>query len=185
MKNISALLLFGILTFGLFGLNSCQKDDDDMGGDNEQEVITTVQLEFTPAGGGSPVTFVFSDNDGPGGQDPVKDQIALTAGATYELKVEFIDRSNPADPEFITEEVQDEAEEHLVCYAITGGVLTATAKDQDVNGKPLGLIADVQAGAAGAGTLTISLKHMPSKDAATPCNTGDTDVEAEFAVVVN
>lgn len=186
MKNNLYILALAFLGLNLITFTACQKDDGDGDDpDNEQEVITTVQLTFTPAAGGSPLIFVFSDPDGPGGQAPAVDQVALAANTNYEMEVEFIDNSNPSSPDFITDEVQDEADEHLVCYAVSSAAVTATAKDQDTNGDPLGLIADVQTGAAGTGSLTISLKHMPSKSAANACSTGETDVEATFDLAVN
>jgi hypothetical protein len=186
MNQIFKFFILGAIAFSLITVTACQKDDDDMvdPGD-EPEVITTVQLEFTPSAGGNAVTFVFSDEDGPGGQAPAVDDISLSANTSYEVTVEFLDRSNTSNPVFITDEVQDEATEHLVCYAVSGDVPAFTIKDQDANGDPLGLIAGVETGAAGTGTITVSLKHEPTKDGANACSTGETDVEATFAVTVN
>jgi hypothetical protein len=186
MKNIFKLFTFGIIAAGLIGVSACQKDDDDMEVPTDQEVITTVELEFTPAGGGAAETFTFSDEDGPGGDAPVVDQIDLAANTTYSLSVEFIDRSDAANPEFITEEIEDEKEEHLVCFESSIGDVTVTINDQDADGNPLGLSSTVETGAAGTqGTFTIILKHEPSKTASDPCSTGETDVEAEFMIMVN
>lgn len=186
MNQIFKFFTLGIVALSLFSVTACQKDDDDMTDpDDEQEVITTVQLMFTPDTGGSALTFVFSDPDGPGGNAPAVDDIVLDANTTYEIAVEFIDRSDAANPEFITEEVEEEAEEHLVCYSTTGDLAAPAIKDQDGNGDPLGLFATVVTGNAGSGTLTIILKHEPMKSASDACDTGETDVEAEFAVTVN
>ncbi|MBK7870006.1 MAG: hypothetical protein IPJ74_04585 [Saprospiraceae bacterium] len=59
-----------------------------------------------------------------------------------------------------------------------------TIQDMDENGKPLGLVSTLKTGAAGNGTLKISLKHEPDKDAANACNTGETDAEQTFNVVI-
>lgn len=186
MNQIFKFFTLGIVTFSLITVTACQRDDDDMTDPgNEQEVITTVQLMFTPELGGGVLTYVFSDPDGPGGNAPAVDNIVLDANSSYELAVEFIDRSDAANPDFITDEVQDEAEEHLVCYSVTGDLSAPTIKDQDGNGDPLGLFATVVTGDAGSGTLTISLKHEAMKTAANACSTGETDVEAEFTVTVN
>lgn len=185
MKSIFKFLTFAILATALVSVSACKKDDDDTEVPSEQEVITTVQLKFTTEDGSDFDTFVFSDEDGPGGDAPIIDDIELGANETYELEIDFIDRSNPADPEFITEEVQDEAEEHLVCFDVASANVTVTAKDQDTNGDPLGLISTVTTGDAGQGTLTISLKHEPTKSASDPCSTGETDVEATFVININ
>ena len=185
MKNIIKLLLSGLVIFQLMSITACKKDTENPDTGTDPEVITTVQLEFTPTTGGTASTFVFSDVDGPGGDAPLIDEIRLAANTSYELKVEFIDNSDASNPEFITDEVQTEAEEHLVCYSASGAAPTPSIKDQDSNGDPLGLVADVQTGAVGNGILTISLKHEPNKGGSSPCSTGETDVEASFTVVLN
>lgn len=186
MKSKSQLFNFGIFFLSLFTIASCMKDDDDMmDPGNEQEVITTVQVTFSPTDGSTPITFVYEDQDGPGGQNAVADAIVLAANTTYEISVDFLDNSNPSSAVFLTDEVQEEAEEHLVCYAVGGAVPEVTIKDQDADGEPLGLIAEVETGAAGSGTLTVSLKHEPMKSNANPCNTGESDVEAPFSVTIN
>ncbi|MCB0628269.1 MAG: type 1 periplasmic binding fold superfamily protein [Saprospiraceae bacterium] len=185
MKNIIKLFTFGILGAGLLSVTACQKDDDDTDVPTDQEVITTVQLDFTPVAGGTTESFVFSDEDGPGGNAPIVDEISLAANTAYDLSVEFIDRSDAANPEFITEEVMEEADAHLVCYEVSIGDVSVTIKDQDVNGNPLGLSSTLQTGAAGTGTFTILLKHEPTKTASDPCSTGETDVEADFVISIN
>ena len=42
---------------------------DDGGSTNAEELITTVRLTFTPAGGGTAIVAEFDDPDGDGGVD--------------------------------------------------------------------------------------------------------------------
>ncbi|HEU0029126.1 MAG TPA: hypothetical protein VFQ53_00745 [Kofleriaceae bacterium] len=137
--------------------------------DNEGEVITTVTLTFTPDGGGTPVTASFDDPDGDGGELPVIDPIVLTAGTTYDLAVQFINRrEEPAED--ITLEVRDESDEHQVFFtgsAVDGpasdhpdGPLVQTYADLDVNGLPIGLDNQIVA-RTGTGMLTVTLRHLP------------------------
>ncbi len=171
-----------LAAFALVLSTSCLKDDDDPG-PTDQELITTVALVFTD-GGGMVSSFEFADLDGPGGLPAVKENINLKANTSYGLAVAFFDNSDIANPVNITEEVLEEADEHLVCYEVTGAVAAPVIIDKDANNKPLGLGATLQTGAAGGGTLKITLKHEPDKNAANPCSTGETDAEVTFDVVI-
>ncbi len=174
--------LLPLLALGVLATAGCNKDDDDTGGD-PQELITTVQLEFSPASG-TPLTFSFKDVDGIGGSAPVVDNIALSANTTYTLRVKFLDESQAGNVDDITAEVSGESAAHLVCFDTEGGVPLPAVQDTDTNGKPLGLVSQVVTTAAGIGKLTVSLKHEPDKGAAAPCNTGETDVEVTFDVTI-
>jgi len=185
MTNNNKLMfkyLLPLLAFGILIASGCNKDDDD-GHQDDQELITTVQLEFTPAAG-SPLVFTFKDTDGIGGNAPVIDDIELAANTTYTLHIKFLDESEAGHVHDITEEVSEENAEHLVCFSTEGGVPLPVIQDTDANGKPLGLISQVVTTAAGSGQLTVSLKHEPDKGAAAPCNTGETDVEVTFTVTI-
>jgi hypothetical protein len=177
LRFFSMLLLSSALLFS----TSCKKDSDE-DPDNEQELITTVILTFT--GGGTIITAVARDLDGDGGNPPVVDNITLAANTDYALTIAFLDESDPTDVEDITEEVLEEADEHLVCFVATGAMPKPTIQDTDDDGKPLGLVSTLRTGAAGNGTLRVTLKHEPDKNAADPCATGDTDVEQTFSVTI-
>lgn len=166
--------MFGIRTSGLVAaLSSCLfvACGDDGGSTNENEVITTVILEFAPAGGGAAIAAEFDDPDGDGGAPPTIDPVNLTAG-TYALAVRFQNRlETPAEE--ITTEVTNESAFHQLFFtgtAVVGpasstatGPLTQSYSDQDANGFPIGLANAVTA-AAGTGTLTVTLRHMPPEE---------------------
>jgi len=172
------LLLVGILLF-----NACIKDDDD-GNNNEEELITSVVLTFTPTNGGASAVFNFRDTDGTGGADPVVDNITLAPATSYSLAVKFLDESNAADVEDITLEVAAENVDHLICFEAAGDMPQPVIEDMDDNGAPLGLQSRVITTTVGSGKLILRLKHQPDKNAAIPCNTGDSDVEARFNVTI-
>lgn len=179
----------------------------DPGGDgNEGEVITTVTLAFTPAGGDTPITAVFDDPDGDGGDPPTIEPVNLTA-APYTLAVRFENRLEDP-PEEITDEVRDEADEHQLFFtgsAVDGPAATNPAAplvhayaDSDGAGLPVGLENTITA-RTGTGTLTVTLKHLPPLDGnALKTSTlagmvksaginsigGDTDVSVSFSVTV-
>ncbi|MGE0400292.1 MAG: hypothetical protein AB7T06_26495 [Kofleriaceae bacterium] len=161
MTLASTLLLFSSLTLG------CGDDGHSHGDDNE--VITTVTLDFAPMGGGTAVSASFRDDDGDGGNAPTIDPINLTNGTTYNLSVRFLNElETPAEE--ITEEVMDESDQHqifLTGTAVNGPAtnnptapLTHTYTDMDANGLPIGLSNRIVA-ATGTGQLTLTLRHMP------------------------
>ncbi len=157
--------------FSLVALSLVTACDDDGHSHNEGEVITTVVLTFTPAGGGTAITATFNDPDGDGGAAPTVDPINLARGVTYNTSVRFENRlETPAED--ITLEVADESDEHQVFYTGTavngpasaqaGAALTHAYADTDANGLPIGLASTfATANAAGTGTLVVTLRHMP------------------------
>lgn len=146
--------------------------------EHELEVISRVELTFTPQGGGSPLVVVFNDPDGDGGISGTAEPIQLRAGVTYGFGVRF--ENGLVTPfEDITQEIQAEAEGHLVF--ITGDVngpasasamplLTVAYADREsdytINSVgedlPVGLLHTVTALQAGHGEFRIILRHVPS-----------------------
>ncbi|WP_438961852.1 type 1 periplasmic binding fold superfamily protein [Nonlabens sp.] len=158
-------------------------DDDDPVQVNEEEVITTVELELTnTADTGNVVTFLSVDNDGDGPNEPVNTvNGTFMANATYSGTVKFLNElETPA--ENITEEVEEEGDEHEVFYVTSITDLSVSKDDNDLNGNPLGLMTTFQTGNTGSGALTIVLRHEPMKpNNGTLANAGgETDVEVTF-----
>lgn len=201
--RLPATLLLASLCLAACGDDDGGDTGDD--GENPQEVITTVTLDFEPDGGGDAVTAEWDDPENDG--SPVIDDIALVAGTTYTLSVGFENRLEDP-PEIITEEVRDESAEHQVFLLGTavdgpasdeeGAPLLHTYADTDDNDLPIGLDNTIVA-AAGTGQLTVVLRHMPPvndqpvkvADLADLVATGgvgelpgDTDVEVNFEVAV-
>lgn len=157
--------------------------DDDNPAPVEQELITTVELTLT--GGSDSVTYKFSDTDGPGGQAPTVDSLIIPTVGTWNLTVRFLDESKPNNAVDITEEVKELSKEHLVCYAVTGPLSSPVITDTDQSGVlPLGLTATLEATSTGTGSFRLFLKHLPDKNAADSCVTGETDVDVTFPVEI-
>lgn len=142
---------------------------DDANTPPPQEFITTVQLAFTPMGGGTPVTAIWVDLDLAGGNPPVIDPVNLMNNTTYTLAVRFLNElETPAED--ITLEIADEADAHQVFFtgtAVRGpatsnttGPLLHTYGDSDAKGFPIGL-ANTMAASTGTGELIVTLRHMP------------------------
>jgi len=167
--------------------SSCKKDADKP---NEEELITTLTMTWTPVGGGTPVTFLFRDLDGEGGNPPVITTAPLAAGTEYNVDITLLDETKtPA--ENITEEIEEEADEHQFFFQVTAGLnLTFAYLDSDKNGAPLGLKTRMITGEAGSGTLRVILRHDLNKGAAgVPQGDitnagGDTDIQVDFPVVI-
>ncbi len=160
---------------------------------NEQELITEVTLTLTPVGGGSAITTTIADPDGPGPNPPNAQTAAiqLTQGTTYDGTVEFWDRSDPNDPENITEEVEEEADEHRVFYFVSGltdVTIPDASLDTDGGGAPLGLSYQVVVGAtaAGTGSIRVVLSHYDEEPKGDGSQQSDeTDVDVTFTASVS
>jgi hypothetical protein len=147
--------------------------------EQDNEVISRVELMFTPVGGGDPVIFAFSDPDGDGGASGMAEPIELTAGMQYTLELRFL--NDLADPvEDLTEEVRAEAEDHFVFVLgdVPGLMHAYDDLESDYGPQiagddlPVGLINTITATTAGTGTLRIMLRHVPELNGQ-PQKTGD------------
>ncbi|MFD1061728.1 type 1 periplasmic binding fold superfamily protein [Winogradskyella litorisediminis] len=186
MKNLKiAFLLFAAALFTV----SCS-DDDNPVIVNEEEVITKMVVEFVPVGGGNRVVVEVNDPDGDGPIQPVATDGILVANTTYNANITLLDESNPNDIENITEEVEEEDDEHQFFFATTGNIGTITYLDFDANNNPVGLNFSLETLSATSGTLTVTLRHEPIKDAAGVSNGditnagGETDIQATFNISV-
>ena len=189
MKNfriLTAVFLLGAL------ISSCTDDDDTTPAaatpvtPNEEELITTVDLEFRDALGTIVGTFSFNDPDGDGGNDPTIDTIRIAASAVYTVIAEFKDASDPNDVEDITAEILEEDDEHLVCFEQTN-ISGLTIQRTDTDGTyEVGLESQwetTMSASSNQGVLRLTLRHQPgSKDGT--CTPGDSDVEIDFPVVI-
>lgn len=164
---------------------SCS-DDDTPEEIHEEEVITTFTATIVPQGQGTTIILKSQDLDGDGPNQPVVTVSGnLTAGVVYDGSIELLNETE--DPaEDITEEVEEEGDEHQFFYTIGAGLDLTTAYanfDEDQNN--LGTEFTLTAGAASTGELTFTLRHEPTKP-----NTGlddaggETDITVTFDVTV-
>ena len=167
----------------ILALTSCKKDKVPV---NEEELITTVKLNFTEVGTSTVTTATFRDIDGEGGNPPsLFETVNLLAGRSYQVRIELLNESvSPA--ENITDEVVAEANDHQFYFQPSGVAVAVTNLDTDGNGFPLGVNSVWKAAAAGTGTLRLTLKHKPGIKANNdPVTVGDTDIELYWYVQVN
>jgi len=179
-------LLLPILGLFLF-ITSCEKDDPDI--PNEEELITTVRYQLTPAGGGTMVELSYTDLDGDGGNAPVIVNGVLDANTTYTGNMILLnEQESPAED--IAEEVLEEGVDHQFFFTSTSTDLSVAYADQDNNGDAIGLASTVTTLAAGNAELTIVLRHEPNKAASGVAGGditnagGETDIEVTFDVTI-
>jgi hypothetical protein len=167
---------------------SCSKEDVEPEDDNE--LITTVKLEFKPVTNSSLPTksFQWKDTQGDGVMDSV-DPIELEKNTTYEMKVSLLDETKK--PAFdISEEVEEEGDVHLFVFKSNPlSLLSVQIKDLDKKGMPIGLRSEVKSQfAAGTGKFNVILKHQPPVNgkAVKTGNEegGSTDVDVTFPVTI-
>ena len=187
-RGVAALALVGALT-----LSACSSGEPE-GGVGEEELITQVTLALTPDDGGLTQTLqVTFDADG---NNPVFSpaQLRLSPGVTYAGSIDLRDTINNED---ITEEIEDEAEEHLFSYTLSpasAGTVTITDTESDYgpnNGADLAVGIEfevaVSDGASGSGTMTALLYHFDPQEGAVKTSSTDTsdeiDVEVDVPVV--
>ena len=147
----------------LLALTACSDVEKD-GHDHhhhDHEVISTVVLTFVSKADETDTQAVrWVDGEG---QDADAD---LVSGSVYDLFVEALNELE-AEPENITEEIEDEKDEHQLFFtgsAIDNGIVTHEYVDFDEEGLPLGLENEVTAVTAGSGDLTVTMRHLARQD---------------------
>ena len=192
LKKITLLALVASISF----FSAC--DDDDVPEFNEEEIITDVILNFTPQDGGDPIIVTAQDPDGEGPEDIAPTgTINLNANTTYDLKIELL---NSVANESITEEVEQEADEHLFLFSWSDELFTdpdgngnidnrtdpLNYNDEDINGLDLGLSSTYTTNDPATGQFRVVLKHQPEiKSATSSITDGETDVDITWNVQVN
>lgn len=179
--NIKALLT--IAAIGLL-ITSCKKDKAE---ENDNEVITTVELHLTPAGG-SMLTYKWEDMDGPGGANPIIDAVTLAPNKVYNTEIFVYDKTKT--PINVTsDEIRNEAIDHRFYFEPSAGSnITVAGLDNDPNGIALGLKSVWTTGAIASGTIKITLRHYENGGKATADLVNDTksstDAETSFTTKI-
>jgi hypothetical protein len=184
MKTLHTIKLIAVLFISSILLSSCSDDHDEEGHDHEEELITTVT--YTLSNGSDVVILKFQDLTGGSIDDATYDVSgSLTANTTYTGSVELLNETeSPADN--ITTEVQEEGNEHEFFYSSSVAGISIAKTDADMNGNPIGIETSLTTGNAGAGTLTIILKHEPTKpnNGVSAEAGGSTDAEVTFNISI-
>lgn len=176
-KQLSLLLMMSL------SIVACKKDVDPIEipvPENDPELITTIQLQFTDSSNSSNKILVqFKDPDGDGGNSPVQfDSLKLPANKTWYCETTLLNES--VSPTInISEEVSEEANDHLFVYTPQGVNMNIQITDKDANNLPIGLKSTWRTSNASSGTIKVVLKHQPGVKNGTEAP-GETDVEVLF-----
>ena len=177
MKFLKYALLASALVFA-----SCSDDDNTPDEVNEEEVITT--LTVTLDSGTDQIVLQYQDLDGEG-SDPAEITVSgtLSANTVYDGSIVLL---NEIEGENITEEVEEEADEHQFFYTVGSGLnVTTDYNDADSMGNPVGLSFILSTLDASSGALTFTLRHEPNKpNDGLETAGGETDIEVTFDVTV-
>jgi len=186
------------LAIGIFSMGC--GDDDIPEAENEEEIITDVTLTFTPAGGGTAIIASAQDPDGEGPEElQITKDIELEANTSYVLTLAL---ENSIEGESITEEVEEESDEHMFFFGWTSGLFSDPTgdgnigsssrndpmnyDDKDVNDLPVGLTTSWTTGDAASGSFQLILKHQPgSKSATSTSEDGESDIDITWNVSIN
>lgn len=160
--------------------------------ENEEEIITEVILTWT-----SELDTVVARAQDPDGEGPldleILDEIDLLESTEYQLSIQVM---NSIEGEDITEEIMQEADEHMFFFAFTEGIFSDPPGDGNVDSRgdsihyldfdendlPVGLSTQWSTQTAmGNGTFRIVLKHQPDvKSATSTIDDGGTDIDLTF-----
>ena len=190
----SRFIPLSLLALGLTVLPACDSDDPGDGPDpGDQELITNVVVTLTPVGGGDPIDLEAVDDNGDGVGVVYQPSQPLAAGTTYNGTIRLLDERNDVN---ITNEIEDEADEHLFAYSssVSGVTVTLTDSESDYLDADQGLEdyavglrfrVDVVATASGTGTFGVTLYHFDDEPKTSSTDTSDdTDVELAFPISV-
>ena len=192
-KNIylKATLLSSVLLF-----ISCDKDDTP-DAENEIEVFTKAVIVVTNLSDDSSETYNFEveehdhehsvivqaqeDEEGHGDHT----EIELESDSEYKFEITFLNDSDPNNVIDMTEEVIEEADEHLVFYELIGDGIsydTTSGDTLDSEGNALNLLTKWTTTAATVVDVEAYLIHQPTSKTGTTRDDfgGATDVEIEF-----
>lgn len=192
-KNIylKATLLSSVLLF-----ISCDKDDTP-DAENEIEVFTKAVIVVTNLSDDSSETYNFEveehdhehsvivqaqeDEEGHGDHT----EIELESDSEYKFEITFLNDSDPNNVIDMTEEVIEEADEHLVFYELIGDGIsydTTSGDTLDSEGNALNLVTKWTTTAATVVDVEAYLIHQPTSKTGTTRDDfgGATDVEIEF-----
>lgn len=192
-KNIylKATLLSSVLLF-----ISCDKDDTP-DAENEIEVFTKAVIVVTNLSDDSSETYNFEveehdhehsvivqaqeDEEGHGDHT----EIELESDSEYKFEITFLNDSDPNNVIDMTEEVIEEADEHLVFYELIGDGIsydTTSGDTLDSEFNALNLVTKWTTTAATVVDVEAYLIHQPTSKTGTTRDDfgGATDVEIEF-----
>ena len=172
-------------------VSACDSNEPDDGG-GEQEFITGVTVTMTNAAVASDVVTLTATIADGGGIVFSPARAMLRAGATYNATIRLVDAVNNT---VVSEEVAEEAEDHLFRYTFTpaaAGTVTVTDRESQYGTNavgtdlPVGLAFRVTtaAGATGNAAFNATLFHFedPAGKSSATATSDERDIDIDFPV---
>lgn len=182
MKNY--LIKSYLLPVTLFLLFTSCRQEEPLPDFNENEMITTIRLRFeNKVNAADVVLATWKDLDGEGGNPPEIEQINLKPNTNYKLSIDAIFNESAVKAENITQQIAQDAHNHLFVYKTDGINLTVEITDKDKNGLPFGLQTDASTGSSSSGTFRVILRHQVGVKTGSE-TAGSTDIDITFPVVI-
>lgn len=180
----------------MFGFASCESEDPTP--ENDEEVITDVTLAFTEldaSGNPTGLTFTFTASDPQGIElgNPTIETVSLDKNKTYRMQIEVF---NSIENEDITEEIEEEDDEHQFFFLGSAFVGSSAPMTYTYNDMQLGLDGTVVVGnsSINSSEMRIVLRHDLNKGFAGASNPsfenfvqagGSSDLDITFPVTLN
>ncbi|HET9053490.1 MAG TPA: hypothetical protein VFM90_04915 [Cyclobacteriaceae bacterium] len=163
---------------------------DDPVSANEEEVITTFTVTLTLFDNPAPqpgdtirLTWDDANLDALVDVSEVSASGPLRANETYRASIQMLSKGIGSEVD-ITEEIAEEADEHIFCFSKANVNIAITNPDTDTHKRPLGLTSTWTTTTASAGTVTITLRHQPGVKTGDCPGAGETDASITFPVEV-
>ena len=153
---------------------------------HDEELITTLELQFIDTLNQDTLRFVYADPDGDGGNDPITwDTIRLDKDA-YWVNLNVYDESVNEKITIITPEIEEEGDEHQFFFIDALNTVDVEYDDADENGNPIGIKTYWRIVESGNSTMRVVLKHQPDGKPAAPgdINVGSTDIDVTFQMEI-
>lgn len=181
-KHLVTIVIMAIMPFAFWG---CTKHDDHQHND-ENELITKVEMLLVDSSSNDTLMSNWSDIDGLGGNNPtLPDTFKLQQGKMYLGHIKFYTNHDATSFHEITQDIVNEGNNHIICYTVQTMIMPPTSlymirTDEDANKKVLGMKTEWYTPVTyDKGSVQIKLKHQPGiKDGS--CEPGETDVEVYF-----
>ncbi|MHA7131887.1 hypothetical protein [Algoriphagus namhaensis] len=196
MKNMKKAWVY-VMAVAAVGFTACESDDPVV--ENDEEVITDVVLKFTEldnAGNPTSTMLEFTASDPQGlenGSGPTIETITLDQNKSYRLQIEVL---NSIENEDITEEIEEEDDEHQFFFLGSAFVGSAAPMTYVYNDDQLGLDGRLTVSTSSFNTanMRVILRHdldksFPGTDNPSFENFaaagGSSDLDITFQVVLN
>jgi hypothetical protein len=184
MKN----KIYMLCTLSVLFAASCRRQNNPSPPGEENELITTVRLQFTDSLTGNVSLFSWRQPGGPGTAISA-DTIVLAANKTYRATVKILDESK--SPAFdVTAEIKAACNEHRFFYTSTTTRISTTITDRDSLNPPMELglqfTASTSLNGQATGTYRVLLKHYTAASPKTAgASAGSSDIDVSFPIRVD